>query len=504
MTQDEAVRDRAADAADIARLTTLDPMEYDREREAAAKALGIRVGTLDQMVQAARPAPEVEGAGRGVALQEVEPWPVPVVAGALLDDLAEAIRRHVVMSQAATDCAALWIAHTWVFDRFQHTPRAAVRSPAKRCGKSTLLDVFRATCARPLKADNISASGVFRTVETLRPTLLLDEADAYLGDNDELRGVLNSGFERSGEVVRVMEVKGVLEPVRFRTCCPVALAGIGELPGTLEDRAVPLVLQRKAAGETVVKLRAPGARATLHTLARKLGRWAADRGPHLPQDPPIPDALGDREGDIAVPLLAIADNAGGDWPERARMALMEVFGVRAAAEGTMETGALLLRDIKVIFAEMSALRMPSADIVARLAQLEDRPWPEWRHGKPMTAPQLARALAPFGVRSAVLRIGGDVARGYYREAFEEAWERYLPPETPAPPPVKPLQRNIADADTDLLKLQPVTPTAALRVENRENPSPDNKSNGVTAPWEDSGAGEAFDEVDAWIAGGGGR
>jgi hypothetical protein len=81
---------------------------------------------------------------------------------------------------------------------------------------------------------------------------------------------------------------------------------------------------------------------------------------------------------------------------------------------------------------LSATRLTSADIVARLAGMEERPWPEWKAGKPITAPQLARALAPFGVRPATIRTGGNTAKGYYREAFEEAWARYLPSETPLP------------------------------------------------------------------------
>jgi hypothetical protein len=424
-------RDRATDAAEIAGLAALDPLEYDRQRELAAKALGVRVGTLDDMVKAARPKPEATD-GRMVALPEVEPWPEPVAAADMLNDLARAIRRHVILPASAVDCIALWIAHTWVYDRFQHSPRLSVTSPAKRCGKSTLLDVLRATCHRPLKSDNISASGVFRTVEALRPlTLLIDEADSFLADNEELRGILNSGFEQSGEVLRVVEVKDEWQPVRFATYCPVALAGIGALPGTLEDRAVPVVLQRKGAGETVMKLRSPGARAALHDLARKLARWAKDRRCYLPTDPPVPDAMGDREGDIAVPLLAIADDAGGEWPARARRALLDLFGVRAKAEGTMESGALLLADIRQLFVGMSALRLTSAQIVEHLAQLEERPWPEWRHGRPMTAPQLARALAPFGVRPNTIRTGGETAKGYHRETFAEAWGRYLPAETPS-------------------------------------------------------------------------
>jgi hypothetical protein len=427
---DAADGDRDGDALEIARLAALHPLAYDRERQAAADRLGVRVSTLDAQVEAARPKPEAAD-GRGVALTEVEPWPEPVGAAALLNDLAAMIRRHVVMSAATADCCALWIAHTWVHARFQHSPRLSVTSPVKRCGKSTLLDVLRATCLRPLKADNISASGVFRTVEALRPlTLLIDEADSFLGENEELRGILNSGFEASGEVVRVVEVRDDWQPIRFATFAPVALAGIGRLPGTLEDRALPVVLARKTAAETAVKLRARGARDALRVLARKLARWAADRARHLPADPAVPDAMGDREGDVAVPMLAIADDAGGGWPGRARRALLDVFGHRNATEGNAEAGALLLADIRAIFLSMSAVQMASEDIIERLGGMEDRPWPEWRHGKPMTKVQLARALAPFGIRPATIRQGDTTPKGYRKEAFEEAWERYLPSDTP--------------------------------------------------------------------------
>lgn len=436
MTQDaqhktaEAERDRAAEMAEIARLAALDPVAYDREREDAAKKLGVRVSTLDAEVERARPRP-IEAPGRGVSLTKVEPWTQPVDTAAILDELAAAIRGHVILPPSAVDAVALWIAHTWVHGRFQHTPRLSITSPVKRCGKSTLLDVLRATTHQPLKADNISASGVFRTVEALRPlTLLVDETDAFLAENDELRGILNSGFEASGEVVRVLEVQGEHQPVRFATFCPVALAGIGALPSTLEDRSVPIVLQRKGAGESVTKLRAPGARATLHDLARKLARWATDRGSRLPQDPQVPDEMGDREGDISIPLLSIADDAGGAWPKRARDALLDLFGRRNAREGGAEAGALLLNDIRLLFLGMSAQRLGSAYIVEHLGKMEERPWAEWRNGKPITAPQLARALAPFGIRPGTIRTGLDTARGYHKDAFEEAWARYLPSPTP--------------------------------------------------------------------------
>ena len=429
--------------AEIVRLARLDPITYDQQREGAAKAIGIRVSTLDEAVQAQRPMPEA-ATGRGVSLPEAEPWPSAVGAAELLDALTAAVRRHVILRPAAAEVVALWIAHTWVAEKFQHTPRLGITSPAKRCGKSTLLDVLRATCRRPLKADNISASGVFRTVEALAPlTLLLDEADSFIADNDELRGVLNSGFERSGEVIRVVEKDGEHQPIRFRTFAPVALAGIGALPATLEDRAVPVVLQRKGAREATTKLRAPGARSALADLARKLARWAADRGPALTLNPDIPEAMGDREGDIAVPLLAVADDADLVWGKRARAALLDVLGKREADGGNIESGGLLLADLRDLYRERGATRLPSAAIVVALAGMEERPWPEWKGGKPITVTQLAKALAPFRVRPQNMRDGQGVVKGYTLESFHDAFARYLPTATPVlaeSPPPEALQR----------------------------------------------------------------
>jgi hypothetical protein len=147
----------------------------------------------------------------------------------------------------------------------------------------------------------------------------------------------------------------------------------------------------------------------------------------------VPEALGDREGDISVPLIAIADDAGGGWPERMRSSLTTLFRKRNADERTADLGVLLLEDLKSLFDELSATRLPSAQIVERLVRTEDRPWSEFRQGRPMTAPQLAAALRPFGVRPGTIRIGNETAKGYYREALTEAWSRYLlQMDTPSP------------------------------------------------------------------------
>ena len=415
--------------SELDRLAALNPIAYELERAAIAERFGIRVSALDRAVDERKPKPEA-AMGRTMVIEDVKPWDERVGAAALLNELVAAIRRHVILAPETADAIALWIAHTWVADRFEHTPRLAISSPAKRCGKSTLLDVLRATCCRVLKADNISAAAVYRTVEAMAPvTLLLDEADAFLGENEELRGVLNCGFQRGGQAIRVQDVGGELQPVAFNVFAPVALAGIGAMPGTLEDRSVPVSMRRKGAGETAIKLRAPGARAALANLSRKLARWATDRGGVLALDPLVPDEMGDREGDICVSLLSVADDAGNGWPERARAALLSAFRKRDGDGGNVEHGALLLADLRNLFNEKGATRLETARVIEELGGMEERPWPEWRQGKPMTATQLARALAPFGVRPQTIRFEGEsrVAKGYYRDTFADAWTRYLAP-----------------------------------------------------------------------------
>jgi putative DNA primase/helicase len=483
------------EAAKIMELAALDRIDYDRCRKAEASMLGIRTTTLDAAVRNVRPAPE-SVRERMVSLVDLDPWPAPVATADLLNELVRALRRHVIMAAAAMDATAAWILHSWVHHRFHHTPRLAITSPAKRCGKSTLLDVLQITCRRPLKADNVSAAAVFRTVEALAPlTLLVDEADSFLTSSEELRGVLNSGFARDGAVIRVAEIDGEQQPVCFATFAPVALASIGALPDTLADRAVPIALQRKAAGETVQRLRAPGARTALRDLACRCARWAADHTDDLNPDPTIPEAFGDREGDIAVPLLSIADHGGGEWPARIRSAVAALFGKRSAAEGTADAGALLLADLRGLFLSTGTTRMTSMEIVQHLGRMEERPWPEWQRGQPMTAPQLARALAPFGIRPGTIRVGRHTAKGYYIDTFAEAWGRYLhsaAPSVAGQGVFEPAHRHNRGKSEETANFQAVTSTLDVTDENPSKPAEKPGCNGVTDESRPSGGEEDFE------------
>jgi hypothetical protein len=156
----------------------------------------------------------------------------------MLSDLIKVIRRYMVIDENELVAVALWIVHCHAFEEFNITPRLAITSPEKRCGKTTLLDIIGALVPRRLFTVNIGAAAVFRAIEMARPTLLVDEADTFLSGNDELRGILNSGHRRNGNTIRC--VGEGFEPREFSTWAPVAIALIGKLPDTLEDRSVPV------------------------------------------------------------------------------------------------------------------------------------------------------------------------------------------------------------------------------------------------------------------------
>jgi len=203
----------------VNRLAALAPLEYDRRREAEARRLGVRLPTLDSEVASVRTASggnAVSSPSDGHLLSDAEPWGEPVDGAELLDELADAVRRYLVIPTGGAETVALWVVHAHLHDAAAISPILAITSPSPECGKTTLLDLLGALVPRPLPASNITAAALFRAVEKWRPTMLVDEADTFIRNSDELRGVLNSGHRRSAAYV-VRTVGDDHEPRQFRT-----------------------------------------------------------------------------------------------------------------------------------------------------------------------------------------------------------------------------------------------------------------------------------------------
>jgi hypothetical protein len=404
-------------------------------RERALAALDGKVKAPAQLVDVAlmvQPLP-APGNGRAVEFAEPEPWPEPVEGGALLGELAATFTRFVALPRFADVAAALWTVHAHAHDAAGASPLLALTSPAKRCGKTTMLSLLARLVPRALLSSNISPASLFRIVERYSPTLLIDEADSFMRDNEELRGILNSGHTRDAAYV-VRTVGDDHEPRRFFTWAAKALALIGRLPDTLADRSIVIPMRRRAPGEQVERLRLdrPGA---FEDLRRRAARWAAD---HLDElraaDPEVPGEIGDRAADNWRPLLAIADLGGGEWPEQARQAALALSGAGVDAPDSLSSQ--LLADIRDVFRQRAAERMFTEELLHELRAREDRPWGEWRGSNPMSAIQLAHQLKPFDIRPRLFREGAKSARGYLAADLADAFARYLPAD-----PLHPLQVN---------------------------------------------------------------
>jgi putative DNA primase/helicase len=414
------------DEAEIARLRRLPRLEYERERRAAAKRLGdIRVTELDKLIMGKPDLAEPPALyGRGLVFAKLEPWHERVDCAALLDEISAAIRHHVVMTQTAADAVALWTAAVHVFDAWVIFPRLFITAPEKQCGKTTLLDAVSRLVPKPLLASNVTASSIFRVIEIARPSLLLDEADAYARDDEALRSIINAGHRRDGTVIRTTGDN--YEPRLFSVWAPMALAAIGRLPGTIVDRSITIELQRRRPDEQITSLRLDRA-GPLDDLARKAARWAKDTplGVLAEADPKMPQGLENRAADNWQPLLVVASVAGGQWPDKAHQAAAELGMPR----NDDSTKTMLLADLRDLFDAESTGVVFTSEILAKLADRLDRPWPEWgKSGKPITARQLAAQLKPLRIATNNTVWRGELhGKGYKRKSFDDAFARYLPP-----------------------------------------------------------------------------
>jgi hypothetical protein len=340
------------------------------------------------------------------------------------------LKEHIVTTPEERLALALWILHTYVFDRYTITPRLALLSPVRRCGKTTLLSLLGLLVAAPYRADSVTAAAVYHQLDC-RPktTWLVDEGDNLdIFKNGVLRAVFNSGHRRGGSIGRF--VGGWSR--KFPTFSPLAVAAIGMLPLPLVDRSIVINMQR-APRHVQIKLLDEADPAFV--LTRDAARQWAARCSLSPQ-PEMPASLRNRAADNWRVLLAIADALShSDDARNAATAL-------CSNQPDEDVGVLLLADIQIVFVTHGVDRLSSAVLVEALLGLEHAFWHEWRgpnddrQPRKFTQGDLARMLRPFRIRPRTIwpkyrQAGGRSARGYLRSDFEPVWAAYCSgPDTP--------------------------------------------------------------------------
>ena len=212
-----------------------------------------------------------------------------------------------------------------MMEAFEATPRIAFLSPEKASGKTRALEVTSNLVPNPVESINVTPAYLIRKIgnQAARPTLLYDEIDTVFGprakkDNEDVRAILNAGHRRgamsgrcalAGHTVRVEEIPSY---------CAVALAGLGWLPDTLLSRCVIIRMRRRKPSRKARAISSSDGRAGRPRLERWLAAWASETSDSIEAAIPglvLPDGIEDRDADVWEPLIAIADEAGGKWPE---------------------------------------------------------------------------------------------------------------------------------------------------------------------------------------------
>jgi putative DNA primase/helicase len=381
---------------------------------------------------AGRIAAGVEAGDQGAnePVEGIEPWPDPVNGAALLADIEAAMRRFVVMHRREQyAAAALWAVFAHTHDAFRFSPILIATSPEKGSGKTRLLEILSELTPRPWLTTSPSDAVVFRKIDKVVPTFLLDEGDNVVWkERKELLSIFNAGYQRrTATVSRCVGEGASLDVNDFSTWCPKALSCLKvPLPDTTVSRSIVIRFKKKTRDEPMEQLRERTAIAVFSPLCRMAAKWATDNIETLRAAEPVaPDELTDRSADAWEPLLAIADLAGGGWPDRARAAALYFGG--NVSDDAESAGAMLLADLRDLFTNRHSDRLSSRDVLEELGCRDDRPWSEWSGGRPLTARGLAKLLKPFSIAPATARNGDKTFKGYLQSDLEDAWSRYLPP-----------------------------------------------------------------------------
>ena len=339
---------------------------------------------------------------------------------AILQTIINTLNRYIYLPDNMAVPIACWCLGTYCFDNWLLYPKLLITSPEKRCGKTTLLETLEGLVNSGFIVNSISTSAFFRLIDEYRPTLLIDESDTFLKDNEELNGAINAGHKkRTAQIVRIQRDGNAFHPRSFSVWTPMAIAGIGNQKDTIHDRSVHVEMQRRLPDFEVIKLPTFFYEETKQLRQQGL-QWGMDNG-NLPMVE-IPNFGNDRAQDNWQPLARVA---------KACNRLDELLSAYKHAMFTTEApenaGVTLLRDIQAIFTEGGYKKMQSAILVEELIRRDESPWATWRHGQPMTPNSLSRLLKPFKIQSKQLRIGSKNHRGFEAKQFENAFNRYIPP-----------------------------------------------------------------------------
>jgi uncharacterized protein DUF3631 len=406
-----------------------------------AQQVGPAAALTDGGAQPSQDLPETAPVRPLAWLGKPPPGAIAQAGLEVLNDVTALVSRFCVFpSEHYAPTLALWCAHTHIADRLYVTPRLILDSAEPGSGKTRVLEIARFLVSKPEMTISITPAAIFRMLADGPITLLFDEIDAVFssksgGNNEDLRALLNAGYKRSATVARCVGDAKNMGVARFPVYAPVALAGIaGGMPDTITTRAITMHLRKRRLDEDVEEFIEEDVEREVAPIRDELAAWVARVADEVTTArPERPDGVRDRAAEIWRPLLAIADAAGGKWPEVARAACSHF--VNGEGPKPVSRGVALLDDMRNLFRAKDTDRIATTEILAALRDLDESPWADVQ-GKPLDPRRLSQELERYQVRPVTFTAKTGKAKGYVTYAttgkqaqvgLSDAWSRYLAP-----------------------------------------------------------------------------
>jgi hypothetical protein len=336
------------------------------------------------------------------------------------------IRRFCILSDVTYLPLATWTVATHLPDAFDAFPYIALLSPAKRCGKTRVLEVLELLTSNARRVTSATSAALFRMMKDV-PTLLLDEVEA-LGNSKPSEGaqavlaVLNAGHRKGATIPRC--VPPDFDVRHFPVYGPKAFAAIGTLPDTLSDRCIHVTMQRKTPSQTVDRFLQGRAKADAEPVRESLVEWAESYQESVRrayENMADLKFLSDRDADLWMPLFAVCTVAAPERLGELQRCAVALSGAKAAGDVEDSLSLKLLADVQKVWPK-GADRMTTAIMLQRLKEIAESPW----GAQDLNANRLAAMLRPFGVMSRQIRTENENVKGYLRVSLNEAFSRYLP------------------------------------------------------------------------------
>ena len=351
----------------------------------------------------------------------------PADPAQMVSDIERFIRRFVVLPDAAYLSVAVWVLGTHAAQSFECFPYLALLSPAKRCGKTRLLEVLETLVCHPWRGTAPSPAALYRMM-TEAPTLLLDEVEALNAKNKSeaaqaILAILNAGHRKGATIPRCDGPSHQLR--QFPVYGPKAFAAIGRLPDTLTDRSIVINMQRRTKAQTAERflmaratVEAKPIRDAIANFAKHFHRKIEDAYRHaLDRDL---DFLGDRDAEMWIPLFAACSVAVPEKLAELKRSAVALSGSKAGDDTDDSLPLKLLTDIRTVWPEGEE-HFDTAGLIVKLKAEEESPWGDYE----LTPRKVATMLRPFGVEARCVRLGDRTCRGYEYDSLRSAFSRYL-------------------------------------------------------------------------------